>query len=164
MAFNRVEASTQAREYGCLVTRPSADLKNFHTIANFQRLGHASNDRWLADRLMTANGQGDVIVSLGFEGFRYEQMTRHTFHGRENPGVRYAGLPHFQNETCCALILRCIHGQRFESHLNTPLSFFIIALSVRSMESGVIAMLPSSTAWRSVPVLNSTSCFCQPIQ
>jgi hypothetical protein len=68
-------------------------------LSYFECLGHAANDKRLTNRLMMADRQCYIFISLMAQGFGHEYLAGNTFHRGKNPAVSNAAPAQIQDQS-----------------------------------------------------------------
>ncbi len=71
-------------EHRRLVAATGADFQHPVAFFQLQQLGHQGDDVGLGDGLAFADGEGEIAVGLGAEGFFDEEMAGHRAHRRQH--------------------------------------------------------------------------------
>ena len=149
-----VDPPRQAGEDRRLVAGAGADLEHAVLFADVERGGHHADDHRCADGLAAVDRQSLVGIGGGVHLRRNEQVARHQLDRRHHASVGDAGAAQAQDQlgdAGAALGVR----RRHQSEPPAPLKYWLSGSrtlsAVMSMRSGVIEIMPFSTASTSLP-------------
>src|ERR1035437_1547741 len=136
----------QVREQHGLIPRPRTDLEHALGALQRERLEISRVDRWLADRLRTADRQRRVFVRAMPNARRHEEMARREIQRAQHRHVAHALLAQLLDEPRTRALVLTAYGAFHQVSASSRRAW-----NVTSRCSGVTEMYPSRTAATSVP-------------